>query len=165
MQEYREYRGKMEPALLRARLREMVQRHDALRTRIDADRLVQVVDDEARLNLHEQDLRQLTEEEVAPRLARHREAYSHALFDLTQSPWDLTLLHLPGDELVAFVRIDALILDGHAIATLMRELFEGIVAPAQPSPPAHEPTAAQREQAGDYWRRKLARLEGPPRLP
>lgn len=165
MQEYREYRGKMEPVLLRARLREMVQRHDALRTRIDADRLVQVVDDEVRLNLHEQDLRQLTEEEVAPRLARHREAYSHALFDLTQSPWDLTLLHLPGDELVAFVRIDALILDGHAIATLMRELFEGIVAPALPSPPAHEPTAAQREQAGDYWRRKLARLEGPPRLP
>ncbi|MGL6608840.1 condensation domain-containing protein [Aeromonas hydrophila] len=138
----------------------MVLRHDALRTRIDADRLVQIVDDEARLNLHEQDLRHMTEEEVTRRLARHRETYSHALFDLTQAPWDLTLLHLPGDELVAFVRIDALILDGHAIATLMRELFEGIVAPELPSPPAHEPTAVQREQAGRYWRSKLARLEG-----
>ena len=43
MQEFREYHGAMDPALLRARLGEMVRRHDCLRTVIDVTRLRQRV--------------------------------------------------------------------------------------------------------------------------
>ena len=56
MQEFREYRGAMDPALLRGRLAERVQRHPSLRTRIDAQRLVQRVSEVGELNLDELDL-------------------------------------------------------------------------------------------------------------
>ena len=51
MQEFRDYRGRLDPALLRRRLEAMVARHESLRTRIDADRLVSQVTGSARSSI------------------------------------------------------------------------------------------------------------------
>ena len=86
MQEFREYHGAMDPALLRARLGEMVRRHDCLRTVIDVTRLRQRVRAQPRVNLREVDLRALSPVAAQERVAAAREDYAHALFDLEHAP-------------------------------------------------------------------------------
>src|SRR5690606_12552971 len=113
MQEFREYRGRMEPELLRERLADMVRRHASLRTRIDAKRLVQSVSADPQVNLVETDLRAMLRDEALNYVEKQREAYAHALFDLEKAPWNVTMFLLPGgpreqDDLIVFVRFDAL---------------------------------------------------------
>lgn len=167
MQEFREYRGRLDPARLRQRLHTMVRRHQGLRTRIDPERLRQNVSDEERINLEEIDLRHLGASAAQERLRLHRDHYSHALFSLDQAPWNLTLFHLSDDQHVVFARFDALILDGHAIAALMLELFERHLADTAPTTTALDASVnpEQRQADARYWAHKLAGLDGPPRLP
>lgn len=165
MQEFREYRGRLDPQLLRQRLITLVQHHPALRTRIDAQRNRQYLSTAARLNLDEIDLRHLSRDAALAELDSRREAYAHTLSDLHQAPWNLTLFQLTDEEWVVFARFDALILDGRAIAALLVELFDG--QPARlPPPAAIAPVSdAAREAAAAYWQNKLATLSGAPRLP
>ena len=166
MQEFREYHGTMDPALLRARLGEMVRRHDCLRTVIDVARLRQRVRAQPRVNLREVDLRALSPAAAQQRVAAAREDYAHALFDLEHSPWELTLFQLPDDALTVFVRFDALIVDGRSIAALMLELFQGVVEPSRPAAAvAAEVSAEARKADALYWKNKLADCGGAPRLP
>ncbi|MBD8254355.1 amino acid adenylation domain-containing protein [Pseudomonas fluorescens] len=167
MQEFREYRGAMDPALLRSRLVEMVQRHESLRVRIDAQKLVQFVSDEVQLNLDEVDLTTLSPEEALNYVEARREAYAHALFELDRSPWNVTIFKLPEGQLSVFVRLDALILDGRSIATLMVELFDGTTGEESFPQTASEPEDLDSKRKADsvYWKAKLAAVSGAPRLP
>lgn len=167
MQEFREYRGRMDPALLRSRLVEMVQRHESLRTRIDTQKLVQYVSDELQINLQEVDLTAMSPEEALGYVEERREAYAHALFELDRSPWNVTVFRLPEGYLSVFVRLDALILDGRSIATLMVELFEGTSDETPLMEAASEPEdlASKRKTDAAYWKARLAAVSGAPRLP
>lgn len=167
MQEFREYHGAMDPTLLRSRLAAMVQRHDSLRTRVDALKLVSYVSDEARINLDEVDLTSMSAQAASAYIDGRREAYAHAIFELDRAPWNVTLFHLPDDQLTVFVRLDALILDGRSIAALLVELFDGLPgdAPAAEAAPAPEDQARQRKADAVYWKTKLADVTGAPRLP
>lgn len=95
MQEFREYRGNIDPALLRSRLTAMVERHESLRTHIDERRLVQVVSDEPKLNLDIVDLSHLSAAEAEQRIGTVRQDFSHAHFDLAASPRRVTVFRLP----------------------------------------------------------------------
>lgn len=166
MQEFREYRGQINPALLRERLQAMVARHPSLRTRIDPQRLVQYVSDEQQLNLEEVDLAHLPRDQALRAIDARRDDYAHAHFAMDRAPWNVTLFHLAEDQLVAFVRMDALILDGRSIATLMLELFDGCVQAAPGGESAATPTGNDtRKEAAAYWAAKLAMVESAPRLP
>lgn len=168
MQEFREYRGVMDPGLLRNRLVEMVKRHKSLRTFIDAERLVKIVNDQAALNLQEIDLTELPPEDALKQVQEYRDTYSHQVLDLSRSPWDITIYRLANELLVVFVRIDALILDAQSISALMVELFEG-----QPLLPQSEPKdssssediATLRQIDAAYWKAKIEGMDGTFQLP
>lgn len=174
MQEFREYRGQIDFDTLPQRLAEMVGRHDSLRTRIDPQRLKETVSGEATVNYRLIDLGDLAYEDALRRVEALRDDYAHRLFDLDRPPWDVTAFRLPqppgpdGDTGVGFVRFDALIVDGRAIAALMVELFGG-AAPddiQKSDAPDAEPVAAtSRDIDAAYWAKKLAGVEGPPQLP
>ncbi|MBA1191283.1 amino acid adenylation domain-containing protein [Pseudomonas entomophila] len=168
MQEFREYRGTLEVTALRARLIQMVQQHPSLRTHIDAHGRVQFEHPDMVLNLDEVDLSHLPMAEALDAIAARREAYAHAHFALDRSPWNVTVFHLAANEQVVFARLDALIVDGRAIAALLVELLGGQAAdvPAAPMPPQDAvPTPEQRQADADYWTHKLASVTGVPRLP
>ncbi len=188
MQEFRAYRGRIDLDALPERLRGLVRRHEALRTRIDPDRRIAHVSTEATCNYDGIDLRDLSRAEALDRIAALRETYAHALFDLSRPPWNVTAFRLPDpgpgddaqdddaqddddqdddgqDKAIVFARFDALILDGHAIAALLVALFggEAPVPLAAASLPA--PDEEKRRADAAYWAAKLATVEGPPRLP
>jgi amino acid adenylation domain-containing protein len=165
MQEFREYRGRLEIAVLRERLAAMVRRHPGLRTRIDERRRLQWISDEVQLNLDEVDLSHLPLAEALAQIETQREAYAHAMAPLERSPWNVTAFRLAGDELLVFTRFDALILDGRAIAALQLELCEGRVDEQPVTESASSDLSTQRKVDADYWSTKLATVDGPPRLP
>ncbi|NTE56667.1 amino acid adenylation domain-containing protein [Agrobacterium tumefaciens] len=172
MQEFREYRGSIDPSLLQSRLAATVERHESLRTRIDERRLVQVVSDELKINLDIVDLSALSSTEAEARMNAVRRDFSHAHFDLAASPWQVTLFRLPdvdpaAQKVVVFLRFDALILDGRAIASLAAELFDGALpletAAVTVTPQAD--IAATRAKDATYWTEKLKTAEVPSQLP
>ncbi|MCU1717156.1 amino acid adenylation domain-containing protein [Pseudomonas sp. 5P_3.1_Bac2] len=167
MQEFREYHGQIEPALLQARLQTMVKRHPSLRRRIDPERLVQWVSDEAEVNFEQIDLNHLSLPEALAELQRRRDDYAHALFDFSRSPWNISCFSLPDDSVRVFARFDALIVDGRSIGALLLELLDGVVEPELPPVEAAVPEqlAEQRKSASRYWRSKLQGLRPGPRLP
>ncbi|MDR6100402.1 amino acid adenylation domain-containing protein [Agrobacterium larrymoorei] len=172
MQEFREYRGRISLSLLQARLAEMVGRHESLRTRIDERRLVQTVHDETQVNLAVVDLSGLAPADAEKRLDAAREEFSHAHFDLSFSPWQVTVFLLPdsganADTIVVFLRFDALILDGRAIASLAAELFDGVVPLETPvvAEPSKQDLAVLRPKDAAYWADKLKHAEVPSQLP
>ncbi|MCJ2875110.1 amino acid adenylation domain-containing protein [Rhizobium pusense] len=172
MQEFREYRGSIDPALLRTRLSAMVERHESLRTRIDERRLVQIVSGEAEINLDMIDLSDISPAAAEARIDAVRRDFSHAHFDLAASPWRVTVFRLPAseakaDHVVVFLRFDALILDGRAIASLATELFDGVlpVAITAAAETPGEDIAAARAGDAAYWTEKLKEAEVPSQLP
>ncbi|MBJ7539343.1 condensation domain-containing protein [Marinomonas transparens] len=174
MQEFREYRGKMDPIVLRERLTAMVKRHESLRTYIDSNKLLQFVSDDIAINLKDIDLKNLTTQAASAYIESYRDTYTHALFDLDFSPWNITIFHLENDRLCVFARFDALILDGRSIASLMIELFDMEHAgqqstmPNQPSSVSDQPTESEvetRKADMDYWQKKLSAITKEPQLP
>ncbi|MFK3943456.1 amino acid adenylation domain-containing protein [Pseudomonas monteilii] len=168
MQEFREYRGALDITALRARLTHMVQQHPSLRTHIDAHHRVQFVHPDVVLNLDEVDLSHLPTAEALDTIAARREAYAHAQFALDRSPWNVTVFQLAANEQVVFARLDALIVDGRAIAALLVELLHGQATDAAPALSTAQdapPTPEQRQADADYWTHKLATVTGVPRLP
>lgn len=169
MQEFREYRGRMDPALLRSRLSAMVERHPCLRTHIDVQRLLQVTTGRATLNLKEIDLSGLPRALALARIDALREDYAHALFDLSHAPWNVTLFRLPEQEIIFFARFDALIVDGRSIAALLVELIEGVAPPLTDDDAEEEEdedgASDARRADATYWSAKLEAIVATPRLP
>lgn len=167
MQEFRQYHGRMDSEVLKQRLTEMVQRHASLRTYIDPHRLVSYVSERIVLNLTEIDLSQLPPEHASAQIRDYKEHYTHALFDLKQSPWNITVFILNHHLLTVFVRFDALILDGRCIASLMLELFTGQqhdVTSSSTSSPSENNLSARTSDM-QYWETKLAQMTGTAQLP
>lgn len=173
MQKFREYRGRMDPNLLWTRIGQMVDRHPALRTQIDAVALTQVVTHEAKLNVNELDLRSLPRDEALARIEKMRKTYTHQLLNLDRSPWHVQIFLLPDsdteDTLVVFTLFDALILDGQSITSLLAELFSKDMAQLEDAEEnasvIQQPASSNREEDEAYWTEKLKEISGPPALP
>nr|WP_227591532.1 condensation domain-containing protein [Acinetobacter sp. Marseille-Q1620] len=167
MQEFRQYHGSMDIVLLKQRLTEMVRRHESLRTYIDKNKLIQFVSNQEVIQLTEIDLTALTPELAAQHIQAHKYHYTHALFDLDQPPWDITVFLLKDHLLTIFVRFDALILDGRSIATLMLELFDGQQheIEEQTVVTTSENNISQRQSDMAYWEQKLSQVAHAPQLP
>ncbi|MGN8117678.1 amino acid adenylation domain-containing protein [Labrys sp. 22185] len=177
MQEFREYRGKLAIDEFKTRLHALVRTVPCLRNRIDAENLTQHVDDEARLNLDEIDLRGLPAAKAWERIDAMRESYAHHLHDLSLPPWHMLVFHLPQPQSgegsyhshVVFARFDALVVDGRSIATILRQLFGSapLATSSLLAPAADRTLSAQAEREADaaYWTRKLETASEPPRLP
>ncbi|MCL2897271.1 amino acid adenylation domain-containing protein [Brenneria tiliae] len=177
MQDFREYRGNFPVAVLRKRLSELVRRHPALRTRIDADTLSQRVSPDVVVNMDEIDLRALPRADALRRADEMRRACSHARNDLALAPWHIWIIELAlgdgrADEdftTLAFTSFDALIMDGASISAILAQLFAATeIAPpavAQADDGRAPIPAAQRREDEGYWREKLRDFPPPPALP
>lgn len=179
MQEFRAYRGTIDLGRLEARLADMVVRHESLRTHVDAVRLVQWISPEPAINYQVIDLSDRTEDAAHHHVDNLAHDFAHELSDLERSPWQVTAFRLPHghgsssadndeDNAVVFLRFDALILDGRAIAALAVELFGG-EPPPEPAASAvaavSDAPAAKRAEDAAYWAKKLQDVDGPPQLP
>ncbi|WP_343565072.1 amino acid adenylation domain-containing protein [Kiloniella sp. b19] len=174
MQDFREYRGRLDCELFRQRLSALVEKHSSLRTCIDEVRLVQSIREDVVLNLEIVDLTQDSHEQALCRIEQTKEDYAHRLFDLSAgSPWKVTLWKLPEgseqeDTVVVFVLFDALLLDGFSISQMMKELFsDGDIAVAGNRPEPVEFSAQTKASDSDeaYWREKLEAVTAAPKLP
>ncbi|WP_218966122.1 condensation domain-containing protein [Snodgrassella alvi] len=167
MQEFREYAGTLDLPVFRQRLADMVQHHASLRTYIDARRCVQWVNPQAIINLTEINLCGEEPSVAAEKINTLRQNYQQALFDLQESPWDITLFQLTPQQFIVFARFDALILDGRAIAALMYELFTD--TPLMIASPQPENRQQQDSQCYNlavvYWKQRLQEVTSIPQLP
>ncbi|MGS4991787.1 AMP-binding protein [Roseibium sp. RP-7] len=174
MQEFREYRGRFNLALLERRLLHLAERYDSLRTVVDGQRQSRHVLATPQVDFLRIDLSDQTPESAEQKIAELKQGFTHELFDLTAPPWRVVAFQLPetagktGDDCAIFFRFDALILDGFSIAALMVELFEDRQiesATSLPVPSAIQPIKSQNEADANYWRAKLRSYEGVPKLP
>lgn len=170
MQEFREYYGSMDMAVLKQRLTEIVKRYDSLRTHIDATKLRQFVSDGIVINLTEIDLAKVSPQAASVDIQSYRDTYTHQIFDLNKSPWDITVFQLRQGFLHVFLRFDALILDGRSIAAIIIELFEGrcIERDTTENPPTDSEAASKSDsRASDmtYWVQKLSCVTKIPDFP
>ncbi|WP_323033352.1 amino acid adenylation domain-containing protein [Paracoccus sp. (in: a-proteobacteria)] len=169
MQEFREYRGNMPVDAIAARLARVVAAHPALRTRIDPVRVVQYIDDSTAPVAEVIDLGHLNTDSAEAEITRRRDAFAHHVDDLSGPPWALRLYQMPAgapDATVAFLRFDALILDGLGISRVIHQLFgtdDLTPVAASERPGTNHPT--DRAQAEAWWRAQLADVPGPPDLP
>ncbi|HEX3557487.1 MAG TPA: amino acid adenylation domain-containing protein, partial [Thermoanaerobaculia bacterium] len=169
------FSGALRPAALAAAFREIVRRHQVLRTRFveNGGRPVQVVGPSSGVPLWEIDLRALPvpESEVPVLLA----AEARRPFDLAAGPLlRTTLLRLGEAEHVMVLVVHHIAFDGWSTAVLMRELaalYPAAVS-GRPSPLPELPQqygdyarwqregalAGALEAQVDYWRQRLAGL-------
>ncbi|MBZ4376396.1 non-ribosomal peptide synthetase, partial [Corallococcus sp. AS-1-6] len=172
--------GVLDAAVLERALREVVRRHEVLRTtfREDASGPVQVVSPEPVLTLEHRDLQDSPPDE-AWRLAREAAAQP---FDLAKGPLlrALLLTSAPGEHLLVVV-VHHIVSDGWSMTLLVREvaLLYGAFARGQavPLPPLGIQYAdfgvwqrewmqgPRLEKQLDYWKRQLAGVPSALELP
>lgn len=173
MQDFREYRGRIDIDALKIRLLNLVKHHESLRTRIDATKLIEWTASVPVVNFDLVDLSSLTTTEALQNIEALREDFAHELFDFSRSPWQITAFKLPEpesereDTAVIFARFDALILDGRSISAMIATLFDtaDISASATNSTGDLPIDGAKRTLDAAYWEQKLQHVEGPPQLP
>ncbi|MDO5604519.1 MAG: amino acid adenylation domain-containing protein [Paracoccus sp. (in: a-proteobacteria)] len=169
MQEFREYRGRMPPDAIMARLAQVVAAHPALRTRIDPVRAVQYPGDTAVPIVELVDLGDMNTACAEVHITRQRDAFAHHVDDLDGPPWAVRLYRMPAgasDAAVVFLRFDALVLDGQGISRVIRQLFGADdLTPVTASERLDTDQSAARAQAEAWWRAQLSDAPGPPDLP
>lgn len=119
-------------------------RHPALRTAVvwqGLERPLQIVRGHVALALHQNDWRELSNEEQQARLAAARECASQCRFVLSQAPlMRLEMIRLSDDRHRFLCRAHHLLFDGWSLAVLLREVLANYQAPrrtaATSSPPA-----------------------------
>nr|WP_235947194.1 salicylate synthase [Candidatus Frankia alpina] len=174
---YTEFDGRgLEPNRLAAAIERLVERHEALRTRI-TDNGGQVV--EARsgwrgLTVH--NLRDFDEDAAATRLAAVRARLSHQMLDIERGEVLSTALSLrPGGTTRFHLDVDMVAADAVSYRVLLADLANLYGRPDEVAPaPAYtyrryraEHTAGRRaaaERSRLAWRDRLPRLPGPPEL-
>jgi amino acid adenylation domain-containing protein len=175
---------RFDAAAFRTALEELTARHPALRTSFALSGLstpVQRVHRDARIPLEVLDLRTQEPELQARTLAAWLEAERCRPFDWTQPPLLRFAAHMLADDVAQLtISFHHSILDGWSVATLLTELFAGVLArgrnrglPALPPPTAAIPAfiALEREaqvspDSRDFWASRLAEapFEALPRL-
>lgn len=167
MQEFREYAGTLDLPAFRQRLADMVQHHASLRTYIDVRRCVQWVNPQVIINLTEINLCGEEPAAATEKIDSFRRRYQQEIFDLQESPWDITLFQLSAQQFIVFARFDALILDGRSIAALMCELFTDTELKEAPllSENRQQPDSQTYNTALAYWQAQLQPVTSIPQLP
>jgi amino acid adenylation domain-containing protein len=154
-------------------LREIVRRHEALRTcfRLVEGQPMQVIRPRLELPLQVFDLRRLGEQERQQATAEHTESEARLPFDLEQGPLIRARLLKRGTDHLLLITLHHIIADGWALGVLFRELrllYEARCrgeAPALAEPPIQyaDYTHWQRERLQgsfyaslvDWWRKQL----------
>jgi amino acid adenylation domain-containing protein len=132
-------RGRLKPAWLEAACREVVRRHEALRTRfaLRAGGPVQVVEPEPRLALPRVDLAALPAVERAAEARRLAAAEAARPFDLESGPLlRTTLVSLGEEEQLALVTLHHIVSDGWSMGLFLGELatLYGVFSRGEASP-------------------------------
>ena len=175
-------RGALDVGALELALREVVRRHESLRTRFDVvdSQPVQIVSEEVCLHLTLVDLRDLSEREQAGRVAELSDEEARLPFDLRRGPLlRAKLLCLGEEEHIALFTMHHIVADGWSLGLLVRDvatLYDAFIR-SEPSPLGEltlqyaDYAVWQRgwlqgevlERQLDYWRGRLA--GAPPGLP
>jgi amino acid adenylation domain-containing protein len=158
-------------AKMQSALHQMAVRHEMLRTSFDGNTFsqpLQLVHRNAQLELHVEDLRQLSEDEQQSRLDKWLKEETRQAFQWSQSPLLRFNVHLRSNDQIQFTMSEPF-LDGWSVASLLTELFRRYFAlldqrplPANPLLAAYkdfvelEQRALQSEQCRSYWKRMLA---------
>jgi amino acid adenylation domain-containing protein len=176
--------GRLDPPVLARAFRELVRRHEVLRTTFDveAGRPVQVISRSLRLALPVVDLSALPAGRREPEALAHAATVRSLPFDLARGPMlRLALVRLAREDHALLLVMHHIVSDGWSMGVLLHELTEvaAAFAAGRPSPLPDLPiqyadfAVWQREHLGGealaahlaYWRDRLA--EAPPvlRLP
>ncbi|RON48841.1 amino acid adenylation domain-containing protein [Pseudomonas frederiksbergensis] len=150
--------GALPAQRLEIALNRVLDRHDILRTafrEIDGVAM-QVVDDQARLVLGQEDLCELADADRARQIALRIEAQANTPFDLRQAPlMRATLLKIGADEHLLLMNMHHIVSDAWSNAILMQDLNRAFAqagdanAPPLPRPPIQYADYAAW-QRGDY---------------
>jgi len=131
-------KGRLNIGALEASLREIIRRHESLRTTFSMaeERPVQVVHEAEAWNLTVNDLRQFPTDEREKIAARLMQEEAEAPFDLTKGPLLRTqLLRLAEDDHILLLTMHHIVSDGWSIRVFIRELgffYEGFCKGQKP---------------------------------
>jgi natural product biosynthesis luciferase-like monooxygenase protein/amino acid adenylation domain-containing protein len=149
-------RGQLDEGALERSFAEVVERHEALRTRFSSidGTPVQVIDAVGGFGLQQIDLRGVDEEEREREVRRRARAIAGAAFDLASGPlFRAVLLRLTAEEHVAVVVMHHIVSDGWSLGVLIREIgaLYAAYVEGKPSPLPDLPV-----QYADYalWQRE-----------
>jgi len=174
-------RGPLVPEALEAGLRELVGRHDTLRTtyRVEEGRPVRRIADEPTASLERVDLAHLSGQNREAELRRRMAEAARRPFDLSRGPLArFVLFRLGADEHVLLLALHHIVADGWSVGVLVRELgavyqavLRGEASPLAPNQLEYADYAAWQQRSLDspslqrdleYWRQRLG--DGPPPL-
>jgi nonribosomal peptide synthetase protein BlmIV len=163
---------------LTAAVRQLVQRHHALRTVLRPDGTQQVLRTVPDYQVRVTDLRTSAAGECEARLMQVRHAMSHQILPADRWPlFDIRVCLLPRGAARISVSLDALIADAHSVQILLRELGRLYQDPHVQLAPLRisfrdyvlaESAGRQSpeyQRALEYWRRRLPTLPPGPQLP
>lgn len=163
---------------LRAALQQVSLLHPMLRLRIDQDGLQGIAPMEQAPRLEVDDLRGLAEPEVAQRLLRKREAWTHQQLDLRHGcAARFSVSQLEGERSRLHVDTDMIAIDPSSLRVLMEDLARCYEAPDAPvaTPPsffawwdavrADPALKATQERDRQWWRARLDSIAPAPTLP
>ncbi|MGL5997283.1 MAG: non-ribosomal peptide synthetase [Pseudomonas proteolytica] len=156
-------RGELDEDALQASFAQLIQRHEALRTRFyERDgQGYQRVDAQREFAVQVIDLRDLPVAEREARAAQVREDEARTQFDLEQGPllW-VTLVRLDDEDHQLLVTMHHIIADGWSLNVLIDEFSRLYAAASQGQTLALPPLAVQYADYGSWQRQWLAEGEG-----
>ncbi len=156
-------RGELDEEALRASFQQLIQRHEALRTRFfERDgQALQQVDAAGEFNLQVIDISDLPPAEREARARQIREDEARTQFDLEKGPlyW-ATLVRLDDEEHQLLLTLHHIIADGWSLNVLIDEFSRLYAAAAQGQSLELAPLALQYADYGSWQRQWLAQGEG-----
>ncbi|BCQ63720.1 hypothetical protein PBOI14_54700 [Pseudomonas sp. Boi14] len=156
-------RGELDEEALRASFQQLIQRHEALRTRFfERDgQALQQVDAAGEFNLQVIDISDLPPAEREARARQIREDEARTQFDLEKGPlyW-ATLVRLDDEEHQLLLTLHHIIADGWSLNVLIDEFSRLYAAAAQGQRLELAPLALQYADYGSWQRQWLAQGEG-----
>lgn len=153
--------GRLDEEVLERCLREIIYRHEVLRTSfMMQDDLMQVITPEVTVSLPKRDLRHLPLAEKQQELFRRTERLGKAIFDLSQSPLiRFELLRLEELEYALIVNVHHIVFDIGSKDIFVNELMELYEALSQGKSPQLPEISAQYADYA-YWQKEWLESEG-----
>ncbi|MGY2290044.1 non-ribosomal peptide synthetase [Pseudomonas sp. SDO528_S397] len=156
-------RGELDENAVRTTFAQLIQRHEALRTRFfERDgQALQRVEAQVEFDLQLIDLRDLPAAEREARAAQIREDEAHTQFDLENGPllW-VTLVRLDDEDHQLLVTMHHIIADGWSLTVLLDEFARLYAAASQGQTLELPPLALRYADYGSWQRQWLAQGEG-----